>query len=120
VAAVQRDRLEGLLAQLERSAAGQRAYLLVVGLAAHLLKTDRAAFEADKRRGPGGGGGGGSQAVQRAIKGDVEEFMVRLAVRCPGLGVRQAVDEAQAADHVRAVTAAIAAERHRDNVRPAR
>lgn len=45
--AVLRDRLASLFALLERRAPGQRPYLLVFGLAAHMLSTERKQHKAD-------------------------------------------------------------------------
>lgn len=49
--AVLKDRLASLFALLERRAPGQRPYLLVCGLAAHMLKTHRQKHKADMQAG---------------------------------------------------------------------
>ncbi|KAI3434817.1 hypothetical protein D9Q98_002874 [Chlorella vulgaris] len=125
--AVQRDRLASLLTLLDRRAPGQHPFLLVCGLEAYISRTEVASHRADMRggaaaaaaaaaAGPGAGlGAAPVPPVQQSVKRVMEEFITELAVRCPRLGFRDVVDPAQAAQHVRLTTAAIAAARFKES-----
>ncbi|PSC73147.1 crossover junction endonuclease EME1-like isoform B [Micractinium conductrix] len=99
---VKRDRLAGLFALLERRAPGQQPHLLVCGLSHHLSLTETRQHQAAMR---------GQQCQMKMV----EEFVAELAVACPRLAFREVVDGAQAAQHVRNITSAIATLPHRES-----
>ncbi|PRW57835.1 crossover junction endonuclease EME1B-like [Chlorella sorokiniana] len=105
---VRRDRLASLFSLLERCAAGQRPYLLVCGLARHIDAQERKQHRSDMRA-------GAMVPAQQSVKPMIEEFLAGLHVECPSLSFRDVVDEAQAAQHVQLITAAIAEGHHRDS-----
>ncbi|KAL4434111.1 hypothetical protein ABPG75_000552 [Micractinium tetrahymenae] len=105
--AVRADRLASLFSLLERRAPGQRPYLLVAGLAAHITGTERRQHQADMRAGP-------QVPRQQSVRVLMEQFVTSLAVECPRLAFRDVVDAAQAAQHVRLLTVAIANSHHRE------
>lgn len=100
---VLRDGLEGLL---ELRCPGCVAWLTVCGLEGYLTRRERseAARNLQARSGQVG-----------FVRLPVDEFVVDLAVRCPGVRFRDVVDLAAAGEHVLAVSKAIAREPYKAN-----
>lgn len=98
--ACQADGLSGLLCALSQHCPVAQPHVLVCGLAAHLVRLERAQHAQHMGR--------GATAPPAHSRAAMEDFVTGLAVSHPGLGLREAVDGHAAAEHVLQLTTAIA------------